>query len=399
MGTGLSYATPPASLNAQGTVAISTAPTVAASPVALGVNDTRVLPTPTAAANNFKMPYDTNLGYTETVASAMAYAVPQINAGATAISFALITANNMDTSMATRLVPTGSAGTTVLLGGTTPAFGQVTSAQVDSTIIRADGNNAFTGNQSFGTHNITSVGSLSADTLQNTTTNGPLTLTTTGTSPAVLIAAGKTLRLGATAGSPANFALQDVWYDSTNKTIMAYTDVDTTSRMVYSAYNNGTTTSTIASSNALTAFSPAYTVPAGALNVGGSAGTGRVLEVYADGYYNTTATPTLLLALQVGGANALASNAITTAGAGNRAWSAKFVVQVKATGSTNTLCITGHFTWSTGAGAHIADLTTTVTFYSANLANALQFNIAAQWGTANAANTITIGNMYMKVIA
>jgi hypothetical protein len=372
------YVTPPASTNAQGTVAVSVAPAVTASPVALGANDPRVLPTPSAAAGNIKLPYDTNSAYVETVASATPYAVPQINAGATGV-----------------------------------AFGPVTSVNLDSSVIVAAGTNPFTGDQSHGWHNITSVGAIgattvnatnisatgitgttvAADTVQAKTTDGNLTLQPNGAGTAVAVASGKTLRLGSNAGAPSGIAVGDFYYDSTAKSPAMKTDVGTVDipQTVYANTGSSTTINGVT----LTEFSLTTTISAGGLNV-----QGRSLHVHADGIYSTGGTGgNVTLALRFGSTDYLTTAAITLPNnASNRAWSCDFYVNIRTTGATGNMIISGQANYSNATGTVATDLACTNGVSAAiDLTAAQTVGIANKFSQAN--SSATMQNMVVRVLA
>ena len=445
MGTGLSYGVPVASTNAQGTVAISAAPALTGSPVALSVTDSRVLPTPSAASAAFKFLYDTNAAYVASPASTTAFAVPFINAATTGMTLALLTSSNFS----------ASAGIT----GGQLANNTVTSGNVNSTIIIAAGTNPFTGNQDFGTHNITGVGTLNADTVQATTTNGNLTIqpngtgtqvivpagkvfsvdtvqgittngnltiqpngtgtqvivpagkilsvdtvqgTTTngnltiqpnGTGTAVAIAVGKTLRLGAIAGAPSGVALQDIYYDSTAKCPTINTDAGTASRIRTTVFTN-TASSAAVTANALTDFSLSYTFPAGSLNV-----LGRVVKIYLEGIYSSGVAQTDVLTLRFDAAAAtIASSTITMpTSQTNKGWKAEFTLNTRTTGATGNFVASANSTFFSGAGTVVTDFVTSngVTI-SSDLTGARVLHISNTFGAAG--NSITIQNMYIEVI-
>jgi len=123
---------------------------------------------------------------------------------------------------------------------------------------------------------------------------------------------------------------------------------------------------------------------------------GSVFELTAWGVFSTTATPTLSLGFYLGGvagAALLTTGAITTGTTlTNVPWWLQAHVVIRATGATGSAKSRGRCEFGTAVGAinHLpmpatAD-TSTVTI---DTTTAKQFTVGAQWGTANASNTIT----------
>jgi hypothetical protein len=106
--------------------------------------------------------------------------------------------------------------------------------------------------------------------------------------------------------------------------------------------------------------------------------------VYAAGRFSTTATPTLLVGLYYGavaGVAIAATSAITTAsGVTNLTWEFECTFRVRTVGSAGTALGTGKLYGVPAA--------TSVNLAPAS-APAKALTIGAQWGTANASNTIT----------
>jgi hypothetical protein len=132
---------------------------------------------------------------------------------------------------------------------------------------------------------------------------------------------------------------------------------------------------------------------------------GRVIRLTAQGGYGTTGTPTLQLRLRWGGVAGTviaATGAITTpSGAGGGAsmtalWNVRLLLQTRSNGSAGTLMVNGElqlFTTGTAAGSEYPFASgstggTTPVATAVDLTADTALSITAQWGTANAANSI-----------
>jgi len=123
---------------------------------------------------------------------------------------------------------------------------------------------------------------------------------------------------------------------------------------------------------------------------------GSVFRLTAWGVFSTTSTPTLSLGFYLGGvagAALLTTGAITTGTTlTNVPWLVEAIVVIRTTGATGSAKSRGRCEFGTSVSAishlpmpNTAD-TSTVTI---DTTTAKQFTVGAQWGTANASNTIT----------
>lgn len=161
----------------------------------------------------------------------------------------------------------------------------------------------------------------------------------------------------------------------------------------------------VANSVTETILFPNITIPANYLQ------DGRVLRLRLFGSYGTTGTPTLQFRVRLGGVSGTvlcASGAITTgSGVGGGAsmtalWSAEILLQVRGNGSSGTLMGNGElglYTTGTAAGGGYPIASgstggTTPAVATVDLTADAALSVTAQWGTANAANSIQ-GHNYM----
>lgn len=143
---------------------------------------------------------------------------------------------------------------------------------------------------------------------------------------------------------------------------------------------------TVANTVTETTFAVAYSLPANKVS-----GTGTVIRGKITGIYGTTGTPTLRLRLKIGGTTVLDTTAFTTAsGLTNRGWTLEYQFHVQAIGSSGTAEIQGEARFSTAAITASVALLANTAVVSIDWTTAQAIEVTAQWGTANAANTITM---------
>ena len=151
---------------------------------------------------------------------------------------------------------------------------------------------------------------------------------------------------------------------------------------------------TVASSAAETNFTKNYTIPAN------NCIPGRLYRITARGLYGTqgVTAPALTVRVKAGSTALLNTSIAPTASMANRQWSLMADVICQTTGVTGTVEAAGTFTRSTGAAAAaIVEMTNTspVTL-DTTVAQTLQ--ISVQWGTAAAANTITVRQLTIEAM-
>lgn len=172
------------------------------------------------------------------------------------------------------------------------------------------------------------------------------------------------------------------------------------------ATSNGTA---IANTTTETTIFPSVSIPANYLQ------DGRVLRIKAFGVHGTTATPTLTFRVKFGSVELAESFAITTTSAvGGGAsmtalWDLEAFIQTRSNGSTGTLFTDGVVRLYTSTAPTAGTVTnyglavplasgttggTTPVAVTADLTADTNLQITAQWGTANAANSLQ-GNLYI----
>lgn len=151
---------------------------------------------------------------------------------------------------------------------------------------------------------------------------------------------------------------------------------------------------TIASTNAETAFSSTYTIPANTLKIG------SVIKMKLFGIYGTTlVAPTLTGKIKIGSTVVLNTGALSAvAGLTNSGWFADALVSINSIGSNGSFEVQGFAEFATAATAGL----------NVNVANAAPFtidstldqilSITATWSAANSANTITLRQLAIETI-
>lgn len=161
-------------------------------------------------------------------------------------------------------------------------------------------------------------------------------------------------------------------------------------------YADGTVPSsnTIANSSSEVTFDSDYTLTVPQLQAG------VVVRFLAYGTYSTDASvaPTLRLRVYLGATLVLDTTAYTTTAAmTNRGWQIEGVFIVTTAGTSGQVEAQGAAKFSTSAfAAAMLDLENTAKV-SVNLAASKNLNVTAQWGTADADNTITMRQMLVYV--
>lgn len=158
-----------------------------------------------------------------------------------------------------------------------------------------------------------------------------------------------------------------------------------------------------ASSTTLTDVSPlpAITIPGNTLEAGVE------IELYAEGQFSNTSTPTLLLGFYYGGiagAALAASGAITTiTGATAWAWRMQYRGTVRTIGTTGSIQGQGalwmpasltQFQAPYAIPAVAANRVVTI-----DTSTAKTITVGAQWGTSSASNTLTCTNISVQLIS
>lgn len=153
----------------------------------------------------------------------------------------------------------------------------------------------------------------------------------------------------------------------------------------------------LANSTTLTDITPAppVVIPANLLEVGST------LKLTAAGRFSTTGTPTLLIGFYIGGvagAALCATSAITTPSAvTNQTWRATAEARVRTVGTSGTVLgigVTENIS-TTATNMMPATAPGTATW---DTTAAKSLTVGAQWGTANASNTITLHHFVVELL-
>lgn len=158
----------------------------------------------------------------------------------------------------------------------------------------------------------------------------------------------------------------------------------------------------LASSNTLTDVNPTpnLVIPANFLV------PGMRLRVTAHGRFSNTGTPTLLLGVYYGavaGTKLAATGATTTTtSAVNWPWRLEATIVCRAIGSSGTLLTTGRVNIASSLTNFAADIpidAAATAAVSVDTTSAKALTIGAQWGTANASNTLTCHDFLVESLS
>lgn len=204
---------------------------------------------------------------------------------------------------------------------------------------------------------------------------------------------GRSVFTTAASGSTTAGAL---WRDSTQKALQSYLDSieQTLSAVIFvqtaSKTVANTTTETTLNSTGVGSLS----LPTNFFVIG------KKIRIVARGY-RSTANPsgTLRIRVKLGATTILDTTALTaTNGLTNRAWELNGVIVCRTTGAAGTVMAQGR--------CHMAQTTTTANFWEMlntstiviDTTAAQAITVTAQWGTADASNTITCSNLSTEVL-
>lgn len=155
-----------------------------------------------------------------------------------------------------------------------------------------------------------------------------------------------------------------------------------------------------ASSTTLTDVSPApaIVIPANLLEIG------SLVRMTAVGTFSNTGTPTLLLGFYYGAvagtALAATSAVTTTTGATNWQWRLQYEGRVRTIGSTGTIMGAGQVAFATSLTAWTTRPIpeTAIAAVTIDTTTAKSLTVGAQWGTSNAANTLTCKHFDVELV-
>jgi len=120
---------------------------------------------------------------------------------------------------------------------------------------------------------------------------------------------------------------------------------------------------------------------------------GKVIRVRAWGRFGITATPTMILRVDIGGVDVVISPTITAA-AGNGAWDFEAIIVCRTATATGTL-FTHSITHGLSASRQISAPAATVAI---DTTVNRDLDITAQWGAASALNTITCDGATIEIL-
>lgn len=182
-----------------------------------------------------------------------------------------------------------------------------------------------------------------------------------------------------------------MYYNSNLRAFRCFQDSEWRS-CIGSMVASNTSTQTIANSATETDFTKNYVIPAN------NCVPGRVYRITARGVYSTqgVTAPGLTLRVKAGTTTLTTSAVAPTAGMANRQWTLNADVICQTIGVSGTVEAAGTFTRATGAAAAaVIEMSNTApTTLNTTVAQTLQ--VSMQWGTAAAANTITLRQMTIE---
>lgn len=186
-----------------------------------------------------------------------------------------------------------------------------------------------------------------------------------------------------------------MYYNSSSKAFRCYSNGNWRSCAAGVVFANTSVPAgnTVANTVTETNFASNYSIPANDCQ------PGRVYKVTAQGVYGTTTTaPTLNIRVKLGTTALVATGAqTTTISMTNREWRVEFQFICISTGAAGTVEAGGAFTRFTSAIASVLwEMSNTAVVPSINTTTAQTLQISAQFGTANAANTITMRQLIVE---
>lgn len=153
-------------------------------------------------------------------------------------------------------------------------------------------------------------------------------------------------------------------------------------------------TNTIEDTASETAFDSEYSIPVTDLV------ENKVIRVKAFGVYGTDSTPpTLRLRLKLGGTTILDTTAFTTTGSlTDRGWMFEGVILVTEEGASGSVEAQGAASFSTGpATADVVHMPNTAAITGLDIDAATILSMTAEWGAADADNTITLRQLMVNI--
>lgn len=215
----------------------------------------------------------------------------------------------------------------------------------------------------------------------------------------VEIAGSSTARssLNVVAGtSPTTPVSGDIWHDSTQKALIKSVAgvKQTTPGVLYTSTADGTIGNSTTETTVIGTGVGTKTLPANFFVAG------KTIRVRVFGYYSTKAAPvgTFTLRCKLGSTAIETVTPTLTASMTSRQWSCEFLITCRTTGVSGTVYGQGELRLFTAAATVVGNeaLSTATTTIDTTASQTVE--VTAQWGTANASNTITGTNAIIEVL-
>ena len=185
-----------------------------------------------------------------------------------------------------------------------------------------------------------------------------------------------------------------MWYDTTQKAIQ--TRLASIKQTLQGVIFTQTATGTIGNSTVETAITSTgvgggLTLPTDFLLAGKS------LCITARGVHSATASPNLTIKVKFGSTVILTTGAIATGNSTNEQFCIGGMITCRTTGASGTVFGQGSYQEASGTSARDYSMSNTATT-TINTTVTQAITITAQWGTANAGNTISLTNLVIEVL-
>lgn len=166
--------------------------------------------------------------------------------------------------------------------------------------------------------------------------------------------------------------------------------VSSTSGLLFSQTQSVTVANTVTETDLTGTGVGSLTVPLSMLGV-----IGKTLKFTGWGYYSAAAAPTIRIRLYLGSTVLLDTTAVTSSNGTNDMWNLRGMVTVLTIGATGTVNAQGFYK-EDGTFSEFPMVNTSTVTIDTTTSQAL--SLTAQWGTAAAANTITMTNFTVELL-
>lgn len=189
----------------------------------------------------------------------------------------------------------------------------------------------------------------------------------------------------------------DTWNDSTQKAIQHYVGggEQTVPGVVFTQTAVKTVANTTTETTLVNTGVGSVTLPANLFVAG------KTIRLTAAGYYGTTTTgPTMIMTVYLGATAIMLSPTTTiTASQTTKPWNLSAVITCYSAGSSGTVWGQGSSIFTTGTTPYSINASLVDTAVkTVNTTTTQAVDLRAKWGTANAANTITLTNFVVEVL-